>query len=122
MMFEVLIEMTYLAGREVLPDDLRATLASSMRSDLGAASAPRITIASMKITAEAAGRTRIVVLLDTPEPPGLTNPLDALTFVDTALNRALIRSGTFEEFDVASRQLLVRPARQRATNITADSG
>lgn len=40
----------------------------------------------------------------------LTNPLHALTCLDSALDNALLRAGLFEEFDVARKRLTASPA------------
>jgi hypothetical protein len=111
MTFEVTIEMTYLLGRERLPEGARAALASSTLENLSVRANAHIVVGSLDIVAEGDGRTRLVVLVSGNDPADLTSPVDALACVDAAMNRALMLGGTFEEFDVASRTLTVGPRR-----------
>jgi hypothetical protein len=108
--YEVTIEMIYLAGRETLPESARAALASSTSSNLSAMTNAQIVVVSLDVTARPSGHTRLVALVAGTNLAALTSPVDAVACVDAALNRALMVGGMFEEFDVASRTLTVRPA------------
>lgn len=114
MKYEVIIEMMYLAGRESLPEDARAALASSTFSILAALDDGRVTVVSLDVLADIDGRTRVIVVLAGTGPADLTSPVEAVMRVDAGMLRALMRGGMFEEFDVASRTLSVRPSRRSA--------
>ena len=100
------IELHHLAQGDPLSEDARSALQASAvdhfrRSNL------EIALQDVRLSARADG---IFVLHATMAGRSLTSPLDALAMLDEAVRRALIRTGLFEEFDVARRRLEVWPS------------
>jgi hypothetical protein len=96
----VLIEMTYAGGR--LDDDRRQMLTAEI--NVPGARANRDLVVTMSPDA-----VSIVTVSATVDA---ANPRAALALVDEALDRALMTTGLFEEFDVTGKVLRVAPLQQ----------
>jgi hypothetical protein len=117
MIYELLIELTYLGGREPLPDDARRALTSAVLADLSSSAVAGFTVSHLTIATDPAGTVGVYVILQ-GSSPYLTRPLEAITRLDTSLDRSLMRTGLFEEFDVARKTLRAAPfERPRRTTL-----
>jgi hypothetical protein len=96
----VLIEMTYAGGR--LDDDRSQMLTAEI--NVPGARADRDLVITMSPDA-----VSIVTVSATVDA---ANPRAALALVDEALDRALMTTGLFEEFDVTGKVLRVAPLQQ----------
>jgi hypothetical protein len=94
--FCALIEITYAAG--TLPADTRDALVSAIAAAMGGPADLSFTVSSHPYSVIAV-RARLRG----------TDPLAAITRLDTALDRSLMTTGLFEEFDVSGRVLRVAP-------------
>ena len=94
--FCALIEITYAAG--TLPADKRDALESAIAAAMGEPADLVFTMSSHAHT----------VLALRAKSRG-TDPLAAITRLDAALDRSLMATGLFEEFDVSGRVLRVAP-------------
>ncbi|MFL6077966.1 MAG: hypothetical protein ACJ73S_31765 [Mycobacteriales bacterium] len=120
MRYHVIVEITYVGGREPLPDHSRASLAAALTEALSAEGREHNFTAADLAMADtpAAYRSRSMVTLSAtlqkarPAPGGMTNPLEAMTRFDRSLDRALLASGLFEEFEVSRKVLRVAPVEQ----------
>lgn len=104
----VLIEITYAGGR--LADELRQMLTAEIR-----------------VPGTRAGRNLVVTvspdsvsIITVTAAVDAANPRAALAVVDEALDRALMTTGLFEEFDVTGKVLRVAP-QQQADRINTQS-
>ena len=98
--YRVIIEVSYAGG--LLADD-RLQMLTSEISISGLRGGQEVTAA---VSAE---RLSILTLSATV---GAANPRAALTLVDEALDRALMSTGLFEEFDITGKVLRVAPLQQ----------
>jgi len=96
----VLIEMTYAGGR--LGDDRRQMLTAEI--NVPGARANRDLVLTM--SPDAVSVVTVSATVDAANPRG------ALALVDEALDRALMTTGLFEEFDVTGKVLRVAPLQQ----------
>ena len=88
-------EVTYVGG--TLPDDAADALTAALSS------------AAAGVVSVVVSRRLHDIVLVSAEMRG-TSPLDAITTLDEALNRALRTTGLFEEVDVTGKTLHVTPA------------
>ena len=95
--FCALIEITYAGG--TLPGDTRDALASAISAAMGE------TVSHLSFTVSSHAYARMTVHAKLRG----TDPLAAITQLDAALDRSLIATGLFEEFDVSGRVLRVAP-------------
>ncbi len=91
------VEITYLGG--TLPDDLFTVLVAAIRRDLG----EELTDVSLRSSA------RQHSTLAVSPTTRADNPLEAVTWLDGAVDRTLMGTGLFEEFDVSGKVLRVAP-------------
>jgi hypothetical protein len=107
--YDVVVELAYLAGRECLPEDARTALQLAIAAEFSAERNVDVKLANLST---AQGRGGVVEVRATLHGIGLTDlisPIDAITRVDTAVDRSLMRLGLFEEFNVAGKSLRVAP-------------
>ena len=95
--YRTIIRLMYAGGP--LPDEDKEAFMSAMRSATGTS------VADLEFHVSAHQYNVITV---TATLRG-TNPLDAITYFDTAVNRALTTMGQFEDFDVSGKILHVSP-------------
>jgi hypothetical protein len=118
MRYHVIVEITYVGGREPLPDHSRASLAAALAEALSAEGREHnftaADVAMADTPAEYRSRSTVTLsaTLQKARPSGMTNPLEAMTRFDQSLDRALLVSGLFEEFEVSRKVLRVAPAEQ----------
>jgi hypothetical protein len=96
----VLIEVTYAGGR--LPADRRQMLTAEV-------SVPGVRADGDLVVTMSPGSVSIVTVSATVDA---ANPRAALALVDEALDRALMTTGLFDEFDVTGKVLPVAPLQQ----------
>lgn len=106
--YRAAIEIVYSAGGERVDESIRGALVEGLNGSLTAEGA-----ALSASHADVRLQPRNVVLVQADIVGRATNdlisPLDAITYLDNALLQALMRTGLFEEFDVARRSLRVGP-------------
>ena len=103
------VKMVYLAGRERLPEEAKAALQSAVAADFARGENADVTLSAFTVDRRGSA-VEFRATLRGNRPIDLTSPVDAVTRVDTAICQSLMRSGLFEEFDVASRSLKAAPA------------
>lgn len=106
--YDVVVEMMYLAGRDRLPEDARTALRSAVAEEVAVDKSADVTLAGLAVDQRGAD-VAIRAMLRGNGPSDLTRPLDAVTRIDTAVCRSLLRLGLFEEFDVSGRSLTAAP-------------
>lgn len=94
---DVRIDVVYVSG--VLPDDDLDALVTACQKELGDRSRNFLVTASPHSHSVLSAQASILS----------SNPLEALTALDTALHRALITTGLFDRFDVSRRMLHAGP-------------
>lgn len=103
MRYTAAIELNHLAHGDPLTEAARAALEASAVNHFRRGNLD-VELHDVRLSARAGG---VFALHATMVGRSLTSPLDALTMLDDAVRRALIRTGLFEEFDVARRRLEV---------------
>ena len=104
MRYQVTVEALYLGGREIVPDSVRATLTAAISTQLDQ-DRHDFVVEDLSVSPHAGGAIIVRVALKEGRPGALTNPLEAVTAVDRSFSRAMMRTGLFEEFDMARRTL-----------------
>jgi hypothetical protein len=107
--YRVQITVAYLSSGTDFGDAVQDVLRTAMLAELRTAGADVI-VSDLAVQVEPERTAVISATLLGASPAHLTSPLDAVTRLDTSLSRALIRTGTYEEFDVARRTLHVDAA------------
>jgi hypothetical protein len=99
-LYRTSVELRYAGG--TLPEDARTALADAIRADLG-------------------DEQRAVSFTVSPQPFDVVivestvreqTPVGAIAWIDAAVDRVLVRTGLFEEFDVTGKVLHVAPVEQ----------
>jgi hypothetical protein len=103
MRYRVSIQVDYAPG-EALADDAHQALTVAIEQAL--ADATPITVTELAVVFR---RTATLTAEATLASRELTNPLDALTHLTTAVDKALLQTGMLEEFDIARERLAVSP-------------
>jgi hypothetical protein len=104
MRYRATIEMPFLGDREMI-GEVCAALFQAMSGEAGNASAGSVIPTGLAVTEGRAGNVILEVDLRGTSLRSLTSPLTAITKFDEWLNRSLIATGLFEEFDVSRRTL-----------------
>jgi hypothetical protein len=102
--YQVDIELGYLAGGGEPLTEIVTPLTEAVRTALRER-ATGCRIAELDVHARSADTITVRAVLHGADARQLTDPLAALTTVDTAIGRALMRTGLFEAFDMARRTL-----------------
>jgi hypothetical protein len=101
----VLIELTYAGG--TLPDDARDALTGAVRGEVGT-DVGDDDIRDLSFGVGAQQHSILTVSATVRE----TSPLAAITRLDRSLDRAMMTTGLFEEFDTTGKVLRVAPREQ----------
>jgi hypothetical protein len=120
MIYSVLVEITYLGGRESLADDARRALRSAILADLCSPQNIDVTVSALSVSARSDLTIEVRAVLRGISPASLTSPLEAISRLDTSLNRSLMRTGMFEEFDMARRSLHVAVPEQDVNTTSSE--
>ncbi|GIJ50431.1 hypothetical protein Val02_73170 [Virgisporangium aliadipatigenens] len=108
MRYQVDIALAYLATGNAAVEIIRP-LTEGIRTALSEHAAD-CRIAELEVRADSAAVITVRAVLHGSDARHLTSPLAALTTVDAAVGRALMKIGLFEVFDMARRTLHVRAA------------
>lgn len=101
------IEINYLAEGGALDDAALTAVRDGMFSHLR--DVVGVSTSNFSIVTHPDGLVVVEATLSGVGVRDLTDPLDALNKTDASLTRSLLRTGLFEEFDVARRRLHVEP-------------
>jgi hypothetical protein len=112
-MYRLLIELIYLGGHESLDDDARRSLRLAILAELGTQADCGFVVPALTVSVRPDRAVEVLATLKGNAPARLTSPLEAITYLDAALDRSLKRTGLFEEFDVARKALHSAPADHR---------
>lgn len=104
MRYRASVEIDYALG-EALAGDAHHALTAAVKQAF--AETAGITATNLAVISR---RTPTLTVEATLADRNLTNPLDALVCLVTALDKALLRTGLLEEFDMARERLAVGPA------------
>lgn len=107
MRYQASVDVEYAPGQP-LGDESRRALALGIERELEGSK--RITVIDLALTFRHAAVLTVEATLAGVDTDDLTNPLHALTCLDTALDGVLLRAGLFEEFDVARKRLTASAA------------
>jgi hypothetical protein len=104
--YYVTVAVTYIAGGERISSDALNALTQTVLAELRDRERDCL-VSQFSLLERSANVVVVRAMLEGTRTGQLTNPLDALGRVDTAFNRSLMKTGLFEEFDVAQRRLCV---------------
>lgn len=107
MRYRASVDVDYARGQP-LEDEARQAITAGIEREL--AGSRRISVIEITIAMRRPPILTVEATLAGVSQGDLTNPLHALTCLDTGLDNALLGAGLFEEFDVARKRLTTGPA------------
>lgn len=108
MRYRAEVEINHVARGEPLSDLSWGALLAAI-TDVPAAAPASLIVSDLVLTRRTEDVALVSASIRGRTIADLTSPLDAITCLDEALLRALIKTGLFEEFDVARRSVHARP-------------